>query len=289
MFLSSHMFSAHVAATTADSHADSRGARHPAASPPPPEPPAPPNAPQPPAPPQPPPPFAPYPPSPPPPPTRYEAALSSFRSSGYAVYPSFFTLLWQPSGPNLLLEIPSDWHGRLVVLNAEITASDSYEFILHQPAGTSYWWAEPRGDNTTLDILQPLLETSRVGPRSTMGGAAGEGALAPLRLSSLRAWDFGSNGVPQYSIPRERPDGALARIFSPLPIAFLKPVSTLRRHNGADVLLLPQQVLQRLPRRPDQLGAGVEPQRKHRLPSADAGAIQTPFTVRTDRETRFRE
>lgn len=148
-------------------------------------------------------PFPPLAPSPTPP-SAYQSALSNFRSSGYTIYESFITLLWQPSGQNILLEIPSDLFGRLVIVNAEIAATDSEEFLLHQPAGSSYWWAQPRGDNTTLDILQPLLETSRLGPHSTMAASAAEGATAPIRLESLKAWDFGSNGVAQLSVPRER-------------------------------------------------------------------------------------
>lgn len=129
--------------------------------------------------------------------------MSSFESSGYIAYRSFFTLLWHPSTQDLLLEIPESRHGRLVVVVAEIAASDSEEYILHQPAGSTYWLPKPRADNVTLDLLQPLLETSRLGPGTTVTGAAEEGALAPIRLANLRPWDFGSNGVPQFRISRD--------------------------------------------------------------------------------------
>lgn len=268
--------------------------RPPAPPPPPPEPPFPPAplSPQPPLAPSPPA-APPSPPTPPPPPSAYDSALSSFRSSGYAVYPTdFFTLLFQPSQQNLLLEIPSDWLGRLVVLNAEISASDSLEFILHQPAGSSYWWAQPRGDNATLDVVQPLLETARVGPRSTMAAAAGEGALAPLRLANLRAWDFGFNGVPKYSIPRDRPDGARPshRKTTPNPHTPLSPharaapsraaktppypshsLSSIRLHRP-DLLLLFEQVLLRLPRRPRLVVPRAQRRRRRRPADAHAGA-----------------
>ena len=116
-----------------------------------------------------------------------------------------------------------------MVVSAEVAASDADDYLLHQPAGTTFWMTQPRADNVTLDVVRPLLQAARLGPRSTMAAAVSEGGVAPTFVTSLTPWDFGGG---QYDLTRPNPDDDAAVVTSRVYFANKLLLTTLL---GVDV------------------------------------------------------
>ena len=114
-------------------------------------------------------------------------------SAANATRPFFYPTLLNRAEGKVVMEVPEDRLGRLMLAVASVSRADGTRYLLHEPLGEDYFMLVKAPNGRDIDLVRPRLDEARALPNSTMERAFAGGGVAADWLRTFKPEDGYSN------------------------------------------------------------------------------------------------